>query len=299
MNGDPAPAVETVALTLRSAMEGVDLSATVAVTPARLEVGLPFRLAISLGGSDAGRAEVAFPAELGPFSVRAVEPRPGERFAAELVTFDAGPLEVPAIPVFVDGREAVAAGPLSVESVSLRTGEFDPASFHDIRGEVDEPAGWSPVAIAAVAAAALAALGLAAFLRLRRPRPAPPLAPHEWALAELDRLAGGDLVARGDVHGFFVRLSDTVRGYVERRFGLDAPDRTTREFLDEARRSAELGDERRRTLETFLREADLVKFAGARPDPRRCDDALALAREFVIGSIRIETPPAAGTEAPR
>lgn len=290
---------EKVSVEARSTLEGVELSATVTASPSRVEVGLPVRVSISLSGKDADAAEIAWPAELGPFSVRPVEPREGERFAAELVTFDAGTVEIPAVAVTVAGREALQAGPLAIESRSLREGEFDPAKFHGIRGEIAEPAAWSPVAVAAIAAAAVGAVAAAWFLLRRRAPVAAPLAPHEWALGELDRLAGGDLVRRGDVHGFFVRLSDIVRGYVERRFGLDAPDRTTREFLDEARRSPLLGEERRAVLAGFLREADLVKFAGARPDAARCDEALALAREFVIGSIAAEPREPAKAEASR
>lgn len=281
----PDLAAARVSLEARSSLEGVDLAATLTVAPAQVEVGLPVRMSILLTGKDADAAEVAWPAELGPFSVKPVAPREGERFAAELVTFDAGSLEIPAVTVTVAGREALKAGPLAIESISLREGEFDPAVFHGLRGEVAEPAAWSPVAIAAVAAAAVGLAATAWFLLRRRAPAPPPLAPHEWALGELDRLAASDLVARGDIHAFFVRLSDIVRGHVERRFGIDAPDRTTREFLDEARRSPLLGDDRRAVLAGFLREADLVKFAGARPDPSRCIEALALAREFVIGSI--------------
>ena len=293
----PGVAAGQVAVEARSSLDGVDLVATVTAAPARVEVGLPVRLSLVFRGKDAGAAEVAWPAELGPFSVKPVAPREGERFAAELVTFDAGNLEIPAIPVTVAGRAALEAGPVAVESLSLRAGEFDPAVFHGLRGEVAEPAAWSPIAIAAVAAAAVGLAATAWFLLRRRPPAAPSLAPHEWALGELDRLAGSDLLARGEMHGFFVRLSDIVRGFVERRFGIDAPDRTTREFLNEARRSPLLGEERRAVLAAFLREADLVKFAGARPDPSRCDEALAVAREFVIGSIAAEaeepTPPEA------
>ena len=295
----PATGDPQVSVDVRSTLEGVELSATVTAAPSRVEVGLPVRVSIALSGQDADAAEIAWPAELGPFSVRPVEPREGERFAAELVTFDAGTVEVPAISVTVAGREALQAGPLAIESLSLREGEFDPASFHGIRGEIAEPAAWSPVAVAAIVAAAFGTAAAAWFLLRSRAPVAAPLEPHEWARGELDRLAGGDLVRHGDVHGFFVGLSDIVRGHVERRFGLDAPDRTTREFLDEARRSPLLGEERRAVLAGFLREADLVKFAGARPDAARCDEALALAREFVIGSIAAQPREPETAEASR
>ena len=51
------------------------------------------------------------------------------------------------------------------------------------------------------------------------------------ALARLDEL---DLLGKGDLEGYFVYLSAILREFVERRFGLRAPERTTEEFLREA-----------------------------------------------------------------
>jgi len=288
------PPVELASTMTRCDEPGLVLSAIAEVEPAAVEVGLPVRFAIRLTGADAGRASIVppeAPGSLGPFEFRPVPTRPGEAVAYELRSFDAGELEIPAIGVAVDGRTVLATAPLRVEVRSLREGAFDPTAFHDIRGEVAEPGGF-PVGLAvALAGAALALVVTVALFRRRRP-PAP-LAPHEWALGEIDRIAAADLPARGETHRHFVEVSDVVRGFLERRFGLRAPERTTREFLEEAKARPEIGEDRRAALAAFLREADLVKFAGARPDPRRCEDALARARAFVVDAI------ATGEEATR
>jgi hypothetical protein len=111
--------------------------------------------------------------------------------------------------------------------------------------------------------------------------PEPELPAGEWAMLELARLEQERLPERGEVEGFFVRLSDVVRAYVERRFAIAAPDRTTQEFLREAAHHPDLAGEHERTIGAFLRSADMVKFAAARPGTETCDNALAAMRGFV------------------
>jgi hypothetical protein len=83
------------------------------------------------------------------------------------------------------------------------------------------------------------------------------------------------------MHEYYFRLADIVRGYIERRFGLLAPERTTEEFLREARQDRSLTAEQKDMLGRFLRAADLVKFALHRPEPAEAASALAAARRFV------------------
>ena len=70
-----------------------------------------------------------------------------------------------------------------------------------------------------------------------------------------------------------------------------APERTTEEFLREARSSSVLADEHKTLLRGFLSAADMVKFALHEPSVNESDGALAAARGFVE-----ETAPAAPPE---
>ena len=62
---------------------------------------------------------------------------------------------------------------------------------------------------------------------------------------------------------------------------IDAPDRTTEEFIREMRAHPRLAEEHQRLLGGFLRSADLVKFALHRPPAEECGLAMATARRFV------------------
>ena len=114
----------------------------------------------------------------------------------------------------------------------------------------------------------LAALALAAWYawrRYRRERSRIPSAvvipPYRRAL---DRLrAALDLVH--DPERFCVAVSDAVRWYLEERFQLRAPERTTEEFLAELRLGERLSGLQQTLMGDFLTRCDLVKFARHEP----------------------------------
>ena len=114
--------------------------------------------------------------------------------------------------------------------------------------EIDTRAWWWWVS----AAGATVAAGAFVWWLMRRPTQQPvgaPVAPGEWARREFDLLESQRLPERGDVEGFFVRLSDVVRTYVERRYQIAAPDQTTQEFLSQAAHHPDLAGEHERTLD--------------------------------------------------
>ena len=91
---------------------------------------------------------------------------------------------------------------------------------------------------------------------------------HEWAYAELEQLLALDLIAAGKVKEFYYRLSNIVRHYIENRFGLMAPERTTEEFLVELAGTDLLVPVHKGLLSHFLDHCDLVKYAKYAPgDP--------------------------------
>lgn len=114
----------------------------------------------------------------------------------------------------------------------------------------------------------LTALALAAWYAWRRYRagqkrvpPAVVIPPYRRAL---DRLrAALDLMH--DPERFCVVVSDAVRWYLEERFQLRAPERTTEEFLGELREAGRLSDLQQSLLGDFLTRCDLVKFARHEP----------------------------------
>jgi hypothetical protein len=64
-----------------------------------------------------------------------------------------------------------------------------------------------------------------------------------------------------------------VRRYIQRKYGIRAPNMTTEEFLREAKPSDE--------LRRFLESADMVKFAGVAATPEMADAATDSARRYL------------------
>lgn len=75
-------------------------------------------------------------------------------------------------------------------------------------------------------------------------------------------------------------MSDLARRYVENRYAIRAPERTTEEFLREAQDNPALSGHSG-LLKSFLRHCDLVKFARLQPEPAEVSAAVEACRSFI------------------
>ncbi len=136
-----------------------------------------------------------------------------------------------------------------------------------------------------------AALLAGAVLLIRRRKraayvaPVKRIPPHELALNELEKLMADRLVEQGEYKLFYIRLSDILRHYIENRFGLRAPERTTEEFLVELGASDRLAANHKILLRDFLRHCDLVKFAKLEPGYTETQEAAESCRRFVLDTM--------------
>jgi hypothetical protein len=132
-----------------------------------------------------------------------------------------------------------------------------------IKPPVAIPGSWLPWVLGCLAAAAVGA-ALYHWLSRRRkaePPPAPPLPPHVRARKRLEQALG----LLSEPRLFCIAVSDAIRLYLEERFALQAPDRTTEEFLSELQHSVHLTPAQKDMLGDFLSRCDLVKFARFEP----------------------------------
>ena len=274
----------------------VDLdSASISLTleTERPESGVPIVFRLTVTGAADQILELPRPGEvLGPFEVL-----DGRRLAdaaasnlnplpprLTLRTFDAGRLELPPITVRL-GATTMTFPARSIEVESVAGLDAGPENFRDIADAVTVRAPFDWRLVSMVVAGSIAILAILAFFwwRARLPRPLPPPEPADrWALSALDRLASRQLPLAGEIEPFFTELTDIARGFIERRFHIAAPERTTQEFITEARTHPELTTEQAQRLARLLRTADLVKFAGDRPMVTECDKALEVTRGFVV-----------------
>ncbi|HOO76874.1 MAG TPA: hypothetical protein PLI51_11845 [bacterium] len=247
----------------------VEISAR--VEPGSIHIGDPVTYYLEVTAPPGART-VFEPPRLSGLEIRDTGERPlenGREYWLSLTTFTVGEREVPGMKVRVilpGGEEKEIESPpvpLKVESL-LPEGQENPQP-RDIKDQAVLPADPRPWIAAAAAAIALAAAVW--FVRRRRRRPAgpgpaaPPVPPHLAALAALEAIRAEDLPAQGRVGEYYVRVSDVVRRYLEDRFNLRAPERTTEEFLVEMASADSLSGRHRELLAEFLTRCDLVKFA--------------------------------------
>ncbi len=126
----------------------------------------------------------------------------------------------------------------------------------------------------------------------------PPTPAHEWAKRELAILISEDLLTKGQVQQFYFRISDIVRGYIERRYDVSAPEMTTEEFLQEAASDGRFGEAITTELSRFLSECDMVKFARFMPKQEEGSEMVRTTEGLVEKTRRREFPEDASVSAP-
>lgn len=104
--------------------------------------------------------------------------------------------------------------------------------------------------------------------------------PHEIAYDQLNALKEEDPFGKGLYKEHYFRLSEIMRGYLERRYGLLALERTTHEIQSEFDNRFETEQKRGRLL-SLLEACDLVKFANFKSTPDNAADSLQRAFEWV------------------
>lgn len=160
--------------------------------------------------------------------------------------------------------------------------------------EIPSTYGWLWWVAAAIVAGVVAWF-LWRKLRARKSlaKPSVVLSPHRKAK---DRLrTAHELMS--DPYRFCSLVSDVLREYVEERFDLHAPERTTEEFMAELRVSTKLHSDHKSLLEDFLSRCDLVKFARFEPTQPELQSLLDSALRFVDETAPTADPVTAAEQA--
>lgn len=99
---------------------------------------------------------------------------------------------------------------------------------------------------------------------------------------------------------FCSEVADALRVYLEERFHLHAPERTTEEFLSELQSSATLSPPQKVSLQDFLTKCDLAKFARYKPSMMELMAMQRAAIEFVdqTDAPAAATPPTTPSTPP-
>jgi len=183
-----------------------------------------------------------------------------------------------------DKKYELTTEPIDIEVTSLLGEQRAELKIDDIEGVLEMPqeaSFWWIWVLSVIAVTAAAGLWLylrhkriEEFVRIFKPA-------HELAYERLRALVKEDLVAAGRVKEFYERISNILRHYIEHRFSLRAPERTTEEFLLELANTEVLPASDKQLLGEFLKHCDLVKFARHNPTTEQIQKTFDLVKDFI------------------
>jgi hypothetical protein len=282
---------------LESISEEGPVKATVRIWPKTVRLGDPLRLQLEVE-SEQG-VEVELPPfgealgrfQVGNFSPRATSGDDGSRIEVQTYSLQApmsGSQHLPSLRVVYwdrrdgsDGEEKeLLTDELSVEVEGLLDADA-PLEFRAqkpvLAKRIDLPP-WMLGAGSLLCLLIATAAGLRIYrgwTRMERMRTS-----YEEALEQLAALERKGL-QDGSADVYFANLSMIVRRYVEARYGLQAPEQTTEEFLQAAMDGEQIGDSHQVFLGSFLARCDEVKFAKAQPVGEEGSQIVSQVRRFL------------------
>lgn len=173
--------------------------------------------------------------------------------------------------------------PVDIEVVSLLGEQRGKLSIADIEDVVDMPTKTVLWWLLPVVAVVGGAVGVWLYFRRKKTKESIRIfkPAHEIAYARLQLLVQKDLIKAGKIKEFYEGVSDILRHYIEDRFELKAPERTTEEFLFEIRDAGVLSEADRKALAEFLTHCDLVKFAKHSPTNEKIQHTFDLAKNVI------------------
>ncbi len=211
-----------------------------------------------------------------------------------LTSFDSGYYKLPLMVAFTpDGDTIYMDSPfLDVTNIQIDTANFE---MHPIKGQIGYPITfkevlpWILLGIFVVAAVYL----LYRYIRYRREnrdffgKPIVSDPPHIIALRALDKLRSEKLWQNGKEKLYYTGITDTLREYIERRYGVGAMEMTSAEIMQNLS-DKQIEEKYYRELDELFKTADLVKFAKYVPGVQENEDAIPVAVRFVNSTFEQE-----------
>lgn len=221
-----------------------------------------------------------------------------------VTSFDSALYYLPPMDVIVDTTHYKSkALALQVYTVPVDTLHLD--QFFGPKDVEDAPfswADWSSVVIGSLGVVLLLFLVFVMLVWLKQGNPIiriirhkAKLPPHQVAMSEIQRIKEEKTWASEDSKEYYTQLTDTLRTYIQERYGFRAMDMTSSEIIE--RLMEENDEEALNELRQLFQTADLVKFAKFTTLINENDANLVTAMNY-INQTKQEVDPNAKTEEP-
>ncbi len=214
-----------------------------------------------------------------------------------ITSFDGGVHKIPPFVFKLSGENINNIIRTDTMELGVRSFEIDTTKANfDIAMPIHTPVSFAEVAPWAGGGVLLVIILFAVYYFYRRYKNNQPLfkaevpveAAHVIALRELEKIDGRKLWQTGQIKQYHSDLTDTVRNYLDERFGLATIESTTDETMDAI--SEDMMDKDLISdLKTILERADLAKFAKFQPLPDENQLSLKYAYRIVEKTLIKET----------
>ena len=214
-----------------------------------------------------------------------------------LTSFDGNLYHLPPFKVKINGKEQQSAD-LALKVVEIEVDTTQLNKFFPPKDVQDNPFLWSDWSLSfwlSVLLLVLIALCGYLYLRLRDNKPVishikivKRLLPHQKAMKEIEQIKADRMVASENDKEYYTKLTDTLRKYIEERYGFSAMEMTSSEIIE---RLTAAGDQQSLDeLRQLFTTADLVKFAKYSTMINENDANLVSAIDF-INQTKLENQP--------
>ncbi|MBQ3752939.1 MAG: hypothetical protein II864_05235 [Prevotella sp.] len=227
-----------------------------------------------------------------------------------LTSFDDTLYYLPPFVVKVDGRPYESKSlALKVVGIEVDTTRVD--QFFGPKDVQDNPFLWSDWSLLfwlSVLMLVLMAVGYYLYMRLRDNKPiithiriVKRLLPHQKAMKEIEQIKADKMQNSENPKEYYTKLTDTLRKYIEDRYGFNAMEMTSSEIIERLEKALTDDTKDAATMKAELRQlfttADLVKFAKYSTMINENDANLVSAIDF-INQTKLENMPTEETVKP-
>lgn len=198
-------------------------------------------------------------------------------YAVPVQAFDSGSYRLPQL-LYRAGNDSVRSNQVSLRVLPVNVTAEDPIAGY---APVAQPVGksifdnlpdwlynywWLIIILLLAIGAGIWILTHPKQKGLIAPRHKPAPTPYEVAMRSLTALKARKLWEQGMEKEYFTELTDILRVYLDKRFGINAMEMTSRQIMDMLRSNPVIKD-KREYMRRILDMADFVKFAKVRPLP--------------------------------
>ena len=227
------------------------------------------------------------------------------RVVYTMTSFDDTLYYLPPMEVKIDGKPYQSKS-LALKVLTIEVDTLHAEQFFGPKDVQDNPFQWSDWSLPfwlSVLMLVLLAVGYYLYLRLRDNKPiishiriVKRLLPHQKAMKEIEQIKADKMVTSENSKEYYTKLTDTLRKYIEERYGFSVMEMTSSEIIERltSAQDQKALDELRQLFTT----ADLVKFAKYSTLINENDANLVNAIEF-INQTKLENVPVEETVKPQ